>query len=139
MGFRLHHTGIAVPELAPALDRYVSRYGYEVCTGLIHDPTQRAYVQFLRLPGDRVYLELVAPDRQASRLSQAVERGGGLHHLCYAAADVPAACRELRERGMTLVRAPVPAVAFPGRSIAWLMGRDRVLIEVLEERSGAEL
>jgi methylmalonyl-CoA/ethylmalonyl-CoA epimerase len=139
MSFRLHHTGVVVPELAPALEQYVARYGYEVCTGAIHDPTQRAYVQFLRLPGDRVYLELVAPDGPASRLSQAAEKGGGLHHLCYAAADLPSACRELRERGMTLVRKAVPAVAFPGRSIAWLMGRDRVLVELLEESSGTEL
>jgi methylmalonyl-CoA/ethylmalonyl-CoA epimerase len=137
MTLHLHHTGIAVPDLAAAAKTYADRYGYELCGPPVHDPAQRACVQFLRLPGDGVYLELVAPDGPASHLNPAAAQGG-LHHLCYTADDLAAACRELRGRGMTLVRAPVPAVAFSGRSIAWLMGRDRVLVELVERGSEAD-
>jgi methylmalonyl-CoA/ethylmalonyl-CoA epimerase len=111
---------------------YVRRFGYEVKTAIIHEPTQTAHVQFLRLPGDKTYLELVAPDGANSRLAGALERGGGLNHVCYAVDDIDAACQTLRHDGLFLVHAPVPAVSFKGRRIAWLMGKDRLLVELVE-------
>jgi len=38
----------------------------------------------------------------------------------------------LRSGGFFLIAAPVPAVAFDGRRIAWLLGRDRSLVELVE-------
>jgi methylmalonyl-CoA/ethylmalonyl-CoA epimerase len=51
---------------------------------VLHDRLQTAFVQFLKLAGDRTYLELVAPDGHESKLMNAAKRGG-LNHLCYAA------------------------------------------------------
>ena len=42
---------------------------------IVHDPQQEAYVQFLRLPDDPVYLELAQPGGPQSKLSQAIARG----------------------------------------------------------------
>ncbi len=128
----MHHVGIVVRDVAEACALYVRRFGYEVKSGVIHEPTQTAHVQFLRLPGDTTYLELVAPDGPRSRLSGALEKGGGLNHVCYAVDDIDAACHTLRGEGLFLVHAPVPAVSFKGRRIAWLMGKDRVLVELVE-------
>jgi methylmalonyl-CoA/ethylmalonyl-CoA epimerase len=134
----LHHVGIVVGDITEAAGRYVERFGCTVCTGLIHDPTQTAFVQFLRQPGDAVYLELVAPDGPGSKLAHALSKGGGLNHLGYAVDDIESACRELRLRKMALVQAPVAAVAFPGRRIAWLIGRDRIPIELVERGPDGE-
>lgn len=128
----LHHVGIVVKDIAAAADDYVRRLGCMVHTGIIHDPTQTAYVRFLSQPGDPVFLELVSPDRDDSKLSHALSKGGGLNHLCYAVDDIESACQELRRRGMYLVQPPVAAVAFPGRRVAWLVGRDRVPVELVE-------
>ncbi len=132
-GFALHHIGVAVPEIGAAASSYRERFGYEDESEIIHDPVQQAFVQFFRLPGEGVLLELVAPDGPESRLAGAVKNGTALHHWCYATDDIEAACAGLRGAGMTLVRAPVSAVAFGGRRIAWLMGRERILTELVEK------
>ncbi|MFI5420435.1 MAG: VOC family protein [Nitrososphaerales archaeon] len=132
MGFTIHHLGIAVSEIGKSADLYVRNFGYRLASEVIHDPLQGAYVQFLRLPGDRTYLELVQPDGPASKLSQAVKSGGGLNHVCYAVDDIEMACKQLCAKGLFLIAAPVPAVAFQGRRIAWLMGSDRVITELVE-------
>ena len=132
MDLRLHHFGIVVRDIAKAIVPYVTHCGYEERTGVIHDTTQTAYVQFLRRPGDTVLLELVAPDGPQSKLAGALERGGGFHHVCHSTPDIDGACATMRRAGFFLVMAPVPAVAFDGRRIAWLLGRDRSLVELVE-------
>jgi methylmalonyl-CoA/ethylmalonyl-CoA epimerase len=132
INLRLHHVGIVVGNIPDSAANFGHRLGYETKSDVFHDPTQQASVQFVGLPGDNVYLEFVAPVGPESRLSGALSKGGGLHHLCYSVDDIDAACAELRSKGMTLVRPPVGAVAFQGRRIAWLMGRDRILVELVE-------
>lgn len=106
--------------------------------GLFHDPVQTALIQFLRLPGDSILIELVAPDGPASRLSKVILKGGGINHLCHSTPDIEAACRSLQDQGMAIIEEPTPAVAFGGRRIAWLMGDDHVLTELVERPTPAD-
>ena len=129
---RLHHIGIVVSNIPDSAAHFGSRFGCEPKSDVIYDPIQRAYVHFVGQPGDSVYLEFVAPDGPDSRLNGALDKGRGLHHLCYSTDDIDTTCADLRSKGMTLVRRPVGAVAFGGRRIAWLMGRDRILVELVE-------
>ena len=46
---------------------------------------------------------------------------------------IAAALEHAKAQGCLLLRAPVPAVAFAGRPIAWLMAPTRQLIELVEE------
>jgi methylmalonyl-CoA/ethylmalonyl-CoA epimerase len=103
-------------------------------TPVIHDPAQTALVQFLRLSSEAVYLELVAPDGENSRLTNVVKRGGGLNHLCYTTSQLEQEITALEETGMKLISEPKPAVAFGGRRICWLLGWDRLPIELVERR-----
>ncbi len=103
---------------------------------MIEDPVQTALVQFLRLPSGANWLELVAPNGPDSKLSSALAKGEGLHHLCYEVDDIEAACVALRRQKMALLSAPAPAVAFTGRRVAWLLGRDRLLTELVESGPG---
>ena len=135
----LHHVGIAVTNVSAAAEAYVRRYGYSVRTPVIHDPVQTAYVQFLHLAGAPTYLELVMPDGPQSKLQKAIREGGGLNHLCYAVQDIDSACRRLRGEGMLLFCPPVPAAAFNGRPIAWLVGADKLLVELVERGRFDEL
>lgn len=139
MGFTLHHFGVAVADIREAASRYIELFGYRLESELIHDQRQEAYVQFLRFPGDSTFLELVQPDGPESKLSRAIAKGGGLNHICLSTDDIEAACRDLRRRGLFLIAPPTPAVAFKGRRIAWLMGRDRVITELVECGEGNEL
>ncbi len=136
---RLHHIGYATAEIAPIAETYINRYGYERTTAIIHDPLQTALVQFLKLPGEQSFLEFVAPDGPASKLSAIVKRAGGLHHLCYSAGPLQDAIVHLEETGMKLFSDPKPAVAFAGRRICWFLGTDQIPIELVERRDDADL
>jgi methylmalonyl-CoA/ethylmalonyl-CoA epimerase len=130
--FRTHHIGVLVKDVAQALERYTVSLGYEIKSELIHDPAQTAYVQFLSLPGESEYLELISPDGPNSKLANALKKEGGINHICYSVPSVEDAMAALRERGFTAIQPPQPAVAFKGRRIAWLMNRDHLLIELVE-------
>jgi methylmalonyl-CoA/ethylmalonyl-CoA epimerase len=139
LGLTLHHVGYATAEIEPIAKIYVERYGYQIITPIIHDPTQTALVQFLRLAGDSAYLEFVAPDGPESKLAKTALKGSVLNHLCYAVDDIELATDRLRESGMLILTMPVPAVAFGGRRISWLMGRDRLPVELVERGAPGEL
>jgi len=131
---RLHHLGYATADIPPVAETYVRRYGYERATEVIHDPKQTALVQFLKLPGENTYLEFVAPDGPGSKLAAAAKRGGGLNHLCYSAGRLEDAIAHLEANGMRLISDPKPAVAFAGRRICWLLGPDKLPVELVERR-----
>lgn len=139
LGLRLHHIGNAVTDLEAAAVLYTRRLGYRVATGPIHDAGQTARVQFLRLGSDSVYLELVAPDGPASKLANAVKRGGGLNHLSYTCGPMEEAIAALESTGMKLISDPRPGVAFAGRRICWLLGQEPLPIELVERRDDADL
>lgn len=138
-GYRTHHFGILVKDIAVAIESYTKYLGYEARTGIFHDPVQKANVQFLALPGETSYLELIAPDGPESHLMTALKKGGGVHHICYAVAGIGAAIASLQEQGFLMVKSPQPATAFNGREIAWLMNRDHLLIELVEKGAEGEL
>jgi catechol 2,3-dioxygenase-like lactoylglutathione lyase family enzyme len=135
---RLHHIGIVVVDLPAAAAQYEKEFGYQIVPSAHgHDPVQTIYFQFLRPSTGGPYLELLAPDGPASRVVGTFKRGNALHHLCYATPNLEDDCARLGRAGMVLVHEPVAAVAFPGRRIAWMMGPERVLTELLEEGEDA--
>jgi methylmalonyl-CoA/ethylmalonyl-CoA epimerase len=133
MHLRLHHVGVVVADIDRAAEQYAARFGYRAVSDKIHDGIQTAWVQLFaeESPCD-VLLELVAPDGPDSKLSNALAKGAGLNHLCYASESIETDCAELRKSGMLLVQSPVSANAFAGRRIAWLVGRDGIPVELLE-------
>ncbi len=128
----LDHIGILVRDIAKAAQTYADQFGYRAASAVVHDPVQTAYVQFLDGDPSGARIELVSPDGPGSKLENALKKGGGLNHLCYLSSDIERDCRELRAKGMLLLQAPVAAEAFPGRRIAWLMGRNGIPIELVE-------
>ncbi len=127
-----HHVGVVVGDIASAATSYIERFGYELRSGIIHDPLQTAYVQFLGFPGEKPLLEFVSPDGPESTLTGALKKGGGLNHICYSTPDIDETCVRLRNAGLFLVRPPTYAVAFNGRKVAWLMDKGAVLFELVE-------
>jgi|SRR5579884_3610457 len=129
---QLHHIGIVVPEIEPRRQFYVDVLGYQEQTAIIHDPVQTAYVQFFSMPNGGHYLELVAPDSEVSKLANASRKGQPLSHLCYSCDNIEAAIHHLNKSGCFTLQEPVPATAFDGRRIAWLMSKTGLLMELVE-------
>jgi methylmalonyl-CoA/ethylmalonyl-CoA epimerase len=132
LDLKLHHIGLVAREIEEQRAFYVQSLGYRPVTDVIHDPLQTAYVQFLSIPGADHYLELVAPDGPTSKLAKASRSGLPLNHLCYSTAQIEVTLRELATAGALAVQDPVPAVAFGGRRIAWILTPDQLLTELVE-------
>ena len=68
-----------------------------------------------------------------------MKKGGGINHICYEVQAIEDAVFILRDRMFVTIQAPVPAVAFNGRRIAWLMKRDYLLVELVEKAAAPQL
>jgi catechol 2,3-dioxygenase-like lactoylglutathione lyase family enzyme len=132
----LHHLGYLTADLPAAALHFQRTLGYRLESLVIEDTAQTARVQFLRQPGSTSWLELVTPNGRHSKLTNALRRGDGLHHVCYEVMDLELACARYRERGCMMVGAPTPAQAFSGGRIAWFMDDRRFLFELLEAEPG---
>lgn len=128
----LHHVGYLVSDIRSAAAHFRDVLGYAAESDVIEDPQQTSLVQFLRLPGGQSWLELISPNGPGGKLTAALAKGGGLHHLCYEVRDIDAACLKFRGKGCAMISPPVDARAFPGRRIAWFMDNRRFLFELVE-------
>lgn len=135
---RFHHLGVAVRDLTSAVDQYSRMFGFKLIKGPIDDPLQRVTACFIAsgLPGDITY-ELVAPlaGVEKSPIDRVLDRGNTSYHVCYEAAGLDATLARLTQEGCARVSDPLPAIAFGGRRIAWVMTPTRHLVELLEAPS----
>ena len=131
--YRIDHIGVAVADIEIALEEYASLFGYQLLRGPYDDPAQQARVAFIGTAcGKDSQLELVAPLDEKSQVHRVLAKDKGLYHICYEVPDMEQAIAELREQRCLLISGPTPAVAYEGRSIAWLYTPQRQLVELVE-------
>ena len=134
-GVTLHHIGCVVDSIKDRVESYRLALGAISVSEVFEDPIQRSSVAFLALPAPgAVQLELIQPAVPDSPVMRFLEKGGGLHHLCYEVDDLLGQIQWMKLQRALLIRAPQPAVAFGGRHIAWMHTRDALLIEYLERQ-----
>lgn len=129
----LHHVGFVVASIQTAAEGFTASLSARWDGTIVHDPLQRAKVAFLRTPGAAdALIELVAPVEEDSPVRRFLEKGGGLHHLCYEVEDLEACLAKMRLERAVVVKRPMPAVAFDNRRIAWVFTQQKLLVELLE-------
>jgi methylmalonyl-CoA/ethylmalonyl-CoA epimerase len=130
---KLHHIGFVVSSIAESAESFAQSLGASWDGKIVLDPAQKVRVSFFhsRNTTDPL-IELVEPEGPASPVSRFLERGGGLHHLCYEVDDLDMCLSFSRSVGTLIIRPPVPAVAFGGRRIAWGISKKKLLMEFLE-------
>jgi methylmalonyl-CoA/ethylmalonyl-CoA epimerase len=129
----LHHIGFVLTSIQESAESFALSLGATWDGNIVFDPLQKVRVTFLQ--GARAsdsLIELVEPGGPESPVSRFLERGGGLHHLCYEVEDLESHLAFCKSVGTIIIRPPVPAVAFGGRRIAWTLTRKRMLVELLE-------
>ena len=130
---RLHHVGLVVRDIEAEIEGFAKSILATWHKVIYHDPLQKVRVTFLHtLSETDPLIELVEPAAEDSPVKQFLARGGGLHHLCYEVTDLDSYLRKMQVAGAVLVKAPLPAVAFQNRRIAWVGTRQRLLLELLE-------
>lgn len=139
MTFRFHHIGVAVEDHQKASDVVSALLGYKIIKGPIDDPLQRVSVCFLGSGSAQDLIELVAPrpadESTACPISAFLKRRIGGYHICYEVDGLEQAIQEARKLGCVPIGAPVPASAFEGRRIAWMLLPGSLLLELLEAES----
>ena len=134
-GTRLHHVGFVVAAIHESIQGFVRSLAAHWDEKIFHDPLQKVRVTFLQTqnPSD-AQVELIEPAADDSPILSFLQKGGGLHHLCYEVANLDSELDEMRSRGLVVVRKPLPAIAFENRRIAWLSTKQKLLLEFLEAR-----
>lgn len=124
-----HHIGVACRSLESEADAYAA-LGYSREADEFDDAAHGIRGVFLAGPGPRI--ELVV-DRPGSQVLEPWLRSAGsaVYHLAYEVDDLARAIEEQRRANAKLVVAPRAAVAFAGRSVAFVMLRNRMLVELI--------
>jgi methylmalonyl-CoA epimerase len=90
---RLDHVAVAVRSTEAALKHFRDHLGLRVVAS---DEPPEAAVRLTYLDVGNGYLQLVEPLDDRSPIAEwLADHGEGLHHICFAVDDVPAALREL--------------------------------------------
>jgi methylmalonyl-CoA/ethylmalonyl-CoA epimerase len=118
---RIDHVAIAVAERDASAAGLSALFGLE--TGAReHVASQGTDIAFLHPHGsqqDDAALELCAPRGNAALDRFLARRGPGLHHVCFAVEDLPAALAELKAAGVRLID-ETPRPGARGHDVAFL-------------------
>ena len=98
---KLHHVGVAVVELEPAIEMYTTLFGAELTHRASNekDGLEAAFLQM-----GNAEIELLAPLREDSAVGKFIaRRGPGMHHVAYAVSDIRQAMADARSAGMELI------------------------------------
>jgi methylmalonyl-CoA epimerase len=134
---KIDHIGIAVSDLASALDFYDSALGLEA-SEIEEVPDQQ--VRLAVIPVGESRLELLQSTTADGPVGRFVEKHGeGVHHICFEVDDIDSALATLRAAGVRLIDEQ-PRMGAGGRRIAFLHPRSAhgVLIELSEKPGKAE-
>ncbi len=114
--YRIDHIGIAVVSIDDAMPVYRAlgleeKHREEVAA-------QKVVTAFL--PAGESRIELLEPTSEDSPVAKFLKkRGPGIHHICFAVADIDGAVLDLRHRGFRLINSePVPGA--DGKRIVFL-------------------
>ena len=99
----VHHIGIVVDDIETAKKPYEDVFGLEVVEVFDVEPFA-AKVAFL--PVKNTYIELVQPTNPDDGLGKFLERGGGMHHICYEVEDLDAVYENLTKQNIRSVTGP---------------------------------
>jgi len=132
----IHHVGLVVNNIEEHFKKYFCEaLGYTEIGPIYKDENIGVYVAFINM-NDKIYLELVQPIDIQSPVSNYLKKfGQTLHHLCFEVEDIDAECSRLRGLKYMVTMQPIPAVAFKGKRVAFLMSKEEnYLIELLEQK-----
>lgn len=133
---KLHHIGRVVGDLKEAIGYYKDNFGLDSVSEQIVDPIQKVEVVFIDLGfGRDLTLELIKPVGEDSPVFKFLEKGGGLHHLCFEVEDIQKAMIDFRQKGSLVLGNPVPGKGHDDRLTLWVYTSKKELIELIQKKN----
>jgi len=127
-----HHLGVACYEIQAELASWLA-LGYRPEAEPFADPAQGIRGLFLSGGGPRIELLEALPG--SSVLEPWLRGGTKIYHHCYETYDLEGESRRLRGFGAAVAKPAIPAAAFGGRRVSFLMLPAKYLIELLESET----
>ena len=124
-----HHIGYATQAIRNELLVF-EEIGYKKCGPEFIDEIQGVRGCFLECDGSRIELLENLPLR--TTLTPWLGSKIKAYHFAYIVNELAETVRHLKSKKALLISSPSPSVAFEGRSICFMMLRNRQLIELIE-------
>lgn len=128
-GFAFHHVGYATRSIARELET-LELLGGRAESDAFEDPIQG--IRGLFVVGNGPRIELLENLPGSTTLDSFLDAGIKLYHVAYEVDSIDDALRWARSVRAKVTVEPVPAVAFGGRPIAFVMFRNALLVEFIE-------
>jgi methylmalonyl-CoA/ethylmalonyl-CoA epimerase len=128
---RIDHIALAVRSIEAASVRLERLFGYTPRTETVTNTRQQVNVRFLSKPGS-LDVKLIEPTDEASPLWRFLQRGEGLHHVCFKVDDVDAATVELASAGARVLSPAAPGEAFDGHPISFVYAGFGLNVELID-------
>ncbi len=129
---KIKHLGIAVKSIESSVVMYKESLGWNEITKLIYDPVQKVNLLFM-IDEHGNKFELIEPVGDDSPIKNMIDKRICLYHICYEVQDINSKINELTKNGYFLISKPVKAIAFDNNLIAFLINRDNLIIELVEQ------
>lgn len=129
-GAEFHHIGVVCRSFESDQKRF-ELLGYGQESPDVHDTIQKVYVRFLVGGGPRI--ELVRGDGSPGPLAPWLKTGAKLYHMAYLVGSIDEALDYATRQGAKTLVPPVPAIAFDGRKISFVMLPNMLLIELIQK------
>lgn len=127
--FSFHHLGYATRSLEVERDTFL-RLGYRVEGEVFEDDLQGIRGVFLSGAGPRI--ELLENLSGSAMLDPWLASGTRIYHMGYSVPDLSSAIAWIVAEGAKIVAHPKPAIAFSGQRVAFVMLRNRFMLEFIE-------
>ena len=128
-GHEFHHIGYATPSIGKERN-FFEAMGYCQEGAGFEDSCQGVAGCFLTGPGPRLELLENLPGRDT--LTPWLNAGIRMYHFAYLVPDMEGALAWARSQRARVTVQPVPAVAFGGRLISFVMLRNGMMLEFIE-------
>ena len=129
---KVNHIGYAVRSLDKARDDF-ERLGF-VFESPIEDKDRNVIIAFGNKDGYRI--ELISPlikDKQSPVDNYLSKSFGTPYHFCYSSSSFEEDIENLIQKGFKVILKPMPAIAFSGRQVVFLISQYFGLMEIVEE------
>ena len=114
------HAGIAVRSISDAVKG----------TKKTEDPIQKVKVAFMHI--NNIKIELIEPITEKSPITNILDKGQSLYHLCFRVPNIQKALETARKHDFHCIARPVPAKAFNENKVAWVFSKVYGLFELIE-------
>lgn len=132
----IDHIGVVVKHLEEGIITWFKLFGYAQSTEPVLNSLQKVRVVFLEKEGS-LTVKLLEPVDPGSLVWKFALRGGGLHHLCFRAANLEREMERLVREGVRVLVHPQPGEAFEMEHIAFVYAGHGLNIELIDTEKRA--